>query len=86
MKLCKVLNEGGVNAQFIISLQSFTDEVLKNIERKNMDMDKIHYTNIFANQNHLPVGTELILGHSAKHLKRGNTQWANYMKKDFIIL
>ena len=62
VEIIKVLNEGGVNAQFIISLQSFTDEVLKNIERKNMDMDKIPTLTSFANQNHLPVGTELILG------------------------
>ena len=60
--IIKYLNENGVNAQFIVSLQSFTDEVLVNVERKNMKINKAEELTVYANKHHMPIGTELILG------------------------
>jgi len=62
LEIIKLLNEGGVNAQFLISLQTFTQQALENVERKNMKLDEIARLTTYANKRHLPMGTELIIG------------------------
>lgn len=75
--IIKYLNENGVNSQFIVSLQSFTDEVLVNIERKNMKINKAEDITAFANKHHMPMGTELILGMPGETLET----WKDSMSK-----
>jgi tRNA A37 methylthiotransferase MiaB len=58
---CK-LSDAGINCRFTISMQSLDDNVLTNIKRKNMDINKIEEMFQLCERLGVPVYTDLILG------------------------
>ena len=83
LQIIKFLNENGVNSQFIISLQTFTDQVLENIERKNMKITNAEDITAFANKHHMPMGTELILGLPGETLETWKESMGELYKHGF---
>jgi tRNA A37 methylthiotransferase MiaB len=58
----KLLNAKGFNQGLTLSVQSLDLDVLENIKRKNMEMNKLEEVFGLCDQRNIPVYTELILG------------------------
>ncbi len=58
----KLLNSPGFNQGLTLSVQSLDLDVLENIKRKNLEMNKIEEVFELCDRNNIPVYTELILG------------------------
>lgn len=62
IKLVKKLYSAGMNNGLIVSTQSLTDNVLKNIKRQNLASNRLAETFDMCNKEGIAVTTELILG------------------------
>jgi radical SAM superfamily enzyme YgiQ (UPF0313 family) len=62
IKLVKKFNDANIQSGVSVSLQSNTLEVLENIKRTNLRVNKIDEIVKLSRENNLPVMTELILG------------------------
>ena len=60
--MIKTFKEGGVSTSFTLSLQTTNQQVLENIERKNMAINNVREITEHARKEEIPVSTELILG------------------------
>ncbi len=58
----KLLNSRGFNQGLTLSVQSLDLDVLENIRRKNMEMNKLNEVFELCDQRNIPAYTELILG------------------------
>jgi radical SAM superfamily enzyme YgiQ (UPF0313 family) len=58
----KLLNSRGFNQGLTLSVQSLDLDVLENIRRKNMEMNKLEEVFELCDQRNIPAYTELILG------------------------
>ena len=58
----KLLDAKGFNQGLTLSVQSLDLDVLENIKRKNMEMNKLEEVFSLCDQRNIPVYTELILG------------------------
>lgn len=58
----KLLSSPGFNQGLTLSVQSLDLDVLENIRRKNLEMNKIEEVFELCDKNNIPVYTELILG------------------------
>ena len=56
------LTNGGFNSGLNLSLQTLTDDVLKNIKRKNLEMNRVQEVFELCDKRGIPCFTELILG------------------------
>jgi len=60
--ITKLLNAPGFNQGLTLSVQSLDVDVLENIRRKNMEMNKLEEVFELCEQRNIPTYTELILG------------------------
>lgn len=60
--IIKKFQQNGIGSGYSLSLQSTTEQVLENIERKNMKVNNIKELTDLANTNQTPLYTELIMG------------------------
>jgi len=60
--IVKKFKEANIQTGFILSLQTTTDDVLKNIKRTNMDVNDISNIADYGRQLQVPIFTEVILG------------------------
>jgi tRNA A37 methylthiotransferase MiaB len=74
----KLLDSKGFNQGLTLSVQSLDLDVLENIRRKNMEMNKLEEVFSLCDQRNIPAYTELILGLPGETL----TSW----KKNFYHL
>ena len=65
----KLLNAPGFNQGLTLSVQSLDVDVLENIKRKNMEMNKLEEVFELCEQRNIPTYTELILGLPGESLK-----------------
>ena len=65
----KLLNAPGFNQGLTLSVQSLDVDVLENIRRKNMEMNKLEEVFELCEQRNIPTYTELILGLPGESLK-----------------
>ena len=62
VEIVKILTDNNIQSGLYISLQSTSKEVLENIKRKNLKINKIEDLNLLAKKNNMPLLTDLILG------------------------
>jgi hypothetical protein len=74
----KLLDARGFNQGLTLSVQSLDHDVLENIRRKNMEMNKLNEVFELCDQRNIPAYTELILGLPGETLQ----SW----KKNFYAL
>ena len=74
----KLLDARGFNQGLTLSVQSLDHDVLENIRRKNMEMNKLNEVFELCDQRNIPAYTELILGLPGETLE----SW----KKNFYAL
>lgn len=75
----KLLNAPGFNQGLTLSVQSLDVDVLENIRRKNMEVNKLEEVFELCEQRNIPTYTELILGLPGESL----TTWKNNFWKLF---
>ena len=62
VEIVKMLTDHKIQTGLYISLQSTSDQVLENIKRKNLKINKIDDLNTIAKENNMPLLTDLIMG------------------------
>lgn len=75
----KFVNSPGFNQGLTVSVQSMDVDVLENIKRKNLEINKIEEIFEICDKNNIPVYTELILGLPGENL----TTWKQNFWKLF---
>ncbi len=68
-KINKIFNDAGMSKGVSLAFQSMSEEVLKNISRKNMNKDKLSEQLELYHKAGIPTYTELILGLPGETLK-----------------
>lgn len=81
LNIAKVLNEGGMFRGFTLSLQSLDNDVLVEIERRNLGINDISEIFNACNLNNLSYFTELILGLP----KETVTSWKHGLDKALTV-
>ena len=62
LDIVQLFTDAKITTGITLSLQSATPQVLENIERKNMKLDKVKEISTMAKDRCVPVSTEIILG------------------------
>lgn len=75
--IISTLIAGGFNAGLTLSLQSSTEEVLKNIKRKNLETNKVKEVFELCDKKNIPCYTELILGLPGENLESWTDNFYN---------
>lgn len=62
LDIVQILQDAKIKTGFVVSLQTMTEQVLENIKRKNMNINKLHELKKLSDEKNIFLITELILG------------------------